>query len=59
MLVSGWGYTAEAHAGAGHRRTVHSVPYRRPQRLADNDAVFAHPSTASIVRLRKHHELVS
>lgn len=55
-LVSGWGYTAEAHERSqATAESLELVPYWRPQRLADNDAVFRSPSVANIHRLREQY----
>jgi hypothetical protein len=57
VLVEGWGYTDQVHARALTLRVPEGqVPYWHPDVLADNDAAFAHPSHATIGRLRdKYH----
>ncbi|MHB8184888.1 MAG: hypothetical protein ACYDDU_02170 [Dermatophilaceae bacterium] len=46
-VLEGWGYTSAAKSA--------SAPSPFPQRLAINDAVFTHPSTTTINRLRQRY----
>jgi hypothetical protein len=46
-VLEGWGYTSAAKTAA--------APSPFPERLAVNDAVFTHPSTTTIKRLRQRY----
>jgi hypothetical protein len=53
VLVEGWGFSATAHVQAAKLNVyVGSVPYWKPDVLADNGAVFNHPSDENVRKLR-------
>lgn len=53
VLVESWGYTAWAHAAwVPFKLHPSRVPFHDPVKLAANDEVFAHPSTAAAAHLR-------
>ncbi|GAA3282332.1 hypothetical protein Dvina_09425 [Dactylosporangium vinaceum] len=57
FLVEGWGFTNRAHEEAA-RAGVNAIfaPYWDPQKLADNDAAFYHPTASTVGLLRdKYH----
>jgi hypothetical protein len=56
MLVEGWGFTTTAHEqGALKNVPDVTVPYWKPQVLADNDAAFATPSAQTVDLLRDRY----
>ncbi|WP_432981630.1 hypothetical protein [Dactylosporangium sp. CA-233914] len=58
MLVEGWGFATTAHGEAQRLGTwVGAVPYWRPDELAANDAVFAHPTAANVDELRNRYRV--
>ncbi|MEV0566728.1 hypothetical protein [Dactylosporangium sp. NPDC050588] len=56
MLVEGWGFTTTAHVQAERLGMwVGSIPYWRPEILADNDAAFSSPSPQTVGILRDRY----
>jgi hypothetical protein len=58
FLVEGWGFTDAAHQAAA-RANVNAIfaPYWDPQRLADNDAAFYHPTAQTVGKLRDEYHV--
>ncbi|WP_027341277.1 hypothetical protein [Hamadaea tsunoensis] len=56
MLVEGWAYAPTWYPLAVKAvPDYHVLPYWKPQVLADNDAVFAHPTKENVARLRQEY----